>query len=335
MKILVTGAAGFIGFHLSHRLLADGHDVLGYDGMTKYYNVALKEARLAQLRGSRNFTFVQALLEDKATLDETTIQFAPEVIVHLAGQAGVRYSMEVPEAYISANVVGTFNILELAKTIKPKHLLIASTSSVYGGNEQMPFEESGRTDFPMSLYAATKKACEAMSHSYAHLYKVPTTCFRFFTVYGPWGRPDMALYKFVEAIDADQAIDVYGMGQMKRDSTYVGDLVEGIVRLMHAVPEESRPVGGAKDSISPVAPWRTVNIAGGRPAGLMDLVSAIERALGKQAKKNMLPMQKGDVVSTYADHELLRALTNFAPHTSIEDCVSEFVNWYRSYKSLL
>lgn len=334
MRILVTGAAGFIGFHLSERLLADGHEVLGYDGMTKYYDVKLKSARLERLQQSNGFSFVQAMLEDREALNQAAKSFAPEVIVHLAAQAGVRYSLEAPEAYVSANVLGTFNILELAKAIQPKHLLIASTSSVYGGNEKMPFIESDRTDFPVSLYAATKKAGEAMSHSYAHLFKIPTTCFRFFTVYGPWGRPDMALYKFVDAIDAGRPIDVYGMGQMRRDSTYVGDLVEGIVRLMDATPQEGLPVAGVIDSLSPVAPWRSVNIAGGQPTELMDFISAIERSLGKTAQKNMLPMQQGDVVATSADPSLLEALTGFVPATSVETCVASFVDWYRTWQSV-
>lgn len=330
MKVLVTGAAGFIGFHLSQRLLSGGHQVLGYDGMTKYYDVSLKEARLSILRQSNSFSFVEAMLEDKAALDGAALTFMPDVIIHLAAQAGVRYSLEAPEAYISANVVGTFNVLELAKTLKPQHLLIASTSSVYGGNEKMPFEETDRTDFPVSLYAATKKACEAMSHSYSHLFKIPTTCFRFFTVYGPWGRPDMALYKFVDAIEQGRPIDVYGMGEMQRDSTAVGDLVEGIARLMHSVPSISEPASGVRDSLSPVAPWRVVNIAGGNPTPLLDFITAIENALGKTAVKNMLPMQQGDVISTSADPSLLKALTGFVPSTSIDECVSEFVKWYRT-----
>lgn len=330
MKVLVTGAAGFIGFHLSQRLLSGGHQVMGYDGMTKYYDVSLKEARLATLRQSTAFSFVEAMLEDKAALEEAADSFAPDVIIHLAAQAGVRYSLEAPEAYISANVIGTFNVLELAKRLKPKHLLIASTSSVYGGNEKMPFEEADRTDFPVSLYAATKKACEAMSHSYAHLFKIPTTCFRFFTVYGPWGRPDMALYKFVDAIEKGKPIDVYGMGQMQRDSTAVSDLVEGISRLMDAIPVEGAPAT-VTDSISPVAPWRVVNIAGGKPTPLLDFITAVEDALGKKAVKNLLPMQPGDVVSTSADPTLLKALTGFSPNTPLASCIEDFTNWYRTY----
>lgn len=334
MKVLVTGAAGFIGFHLSQRLLGGGHQVLGYDGMTKYYDVSLKEARLAMLKRSDEFSFVEAMLEDKSALEEAAQKFTPEVIIHLAAQAGVRYSLEAPEAYISANVLGTFNVLELAKALKPQHLLIASTSSVYGGNEDMPFVEADRTDFPVSLYAATKKACEAMSHSYAHLFKIPTTCFRFFTVYGPWGRPDMALYKFVDAIEQGRPIDVYGMGQMQRDSTAVTDLVEGIARLMLRAPQEGKPAEGARDSLSPVAPWRVVNIAGGKPTPLLEFITAIEKCLGKSAEKNMLPMQMGDVISTSADPSLLRALTGFSPEVTVEDCVKEFVQWYREFKGI-
>lgn len=331
MKIFVTGAAGFVGFHLTLRLLADGHQVLGYDGMTQYYDVQLKNARLAQLRRHNGFSFVKAMLEDQAVLAEAVETFAPDIIIHLAAQAGVRYSLEAPEAYVSANVIGTFNVLELAKTLKPKHLLIASTSSVYGGNEHMPFEENQRTDFPVSLYAATKKATEAMSHSYAHLFQIPTTCFRFFTVYGPWGRPDMALYKFVDLIEDGKPIDVYGNGEMQRDATFVVDLVEGIARLMEAVPEAGKAVAN-NDSISPVAPWRTVNIAGGKPVRLMDFISAIEDAMGKKAVKNMKPMQPGDVVATSADPSLLKALTGYIPPSSIEVSVKAFVDWYRSYR---
>lgn len=331
MKVLVTGAAGFIGFHLTHRLLDDGHQVLGYDGMTKYYDVSLKEARLAILRRSNAFSFVEAMLEDKVALDEAADGFSPDVVIHLAAQAGVRYSLEAPEAYISANVVGTFNVLELAKRIKPKHLLIASTSSVYGGNEQMPFRETDRTDFPASLYAATKKACEAMSHSYAHLFKIPTTCFRFFTVYGPWGRPDMALYKFVDAIEQGKPIDVYGMGNMQRDATSVDDLVEGIVRLIDIIPASAQSFG-ATDSISPIAPWRVVNIAGGTPTTLLDFIESVEVATGKSAKKNLMPMQPGDVVATSSDPTLLKQLTEFTPSTDIKKIAAQFVQWFRARK---
>jgi UDP-glucuronate 4-epimerase len=331
MKVFVTGAAGFIGFHLCRRLIADGHQVVGYDGMTPYYDVALKHSRVALLKQSNAFSLINAMLEDKAALDGAIASLAPDVVVHLAAQAGVRYSIDHPETYISANLVGTFNVLEAARQHKPQHLLVASTSSVYGGNAEMPFREADRTDFPVSLYAATKKAGEAMSHSYAHLFKVPTTCFRFFTVYGPWGRPDMALFKFVSAIDKGEPIDVYGEGRMRRDFTYIDDLVEAIVRLADAVPVEGVPVtvDGGRDSLSPVAPWRVVNIAGGQPVGLMPFIETVERSTGLTATKRMLPMQQGDVTETYAAPGLLQALTGYVPETPLEIGVPAFVHWHR------
>ncbi|MBD8066803.1 NAD-dependent epimerase/dehydratase family protein [Devosia sp. PTR5] len=333
MRVFVTGTSGFIGFHLAQRLLADGHAVLGYDGMTAYYDVALKQARRELLMQSGAFSSAEAMLEDKAALDDALGTFGADVIVHLAAQAGVRYSLEAPEAYVSANLVGTFNLLEGARAYPPRHLLLASTSSVYGGNRRLPFSEADRTDFPVSLYAATKKATEEMSHAYAHLHDIPTTCFRFFTVYGPWGRPDMALFKFVDAIERGQPIDVYGHGQMRRDLTDVSDLVEAIVRLMDAVPRTGQPVEaeGVTDSLSPVAPWRSVNIAGGQPIGLLPFIEAVERATGKTAIRNMLPMQPADVVETTANPALLQALTGFVPNMDVDACVSNFVAWYRQW----
>lgn len=334
MRVFVTGTAGFIGFHLAKRLIADGHLVVGYDGMTPYYDVTLKERRHALLSRSDSFRAHIGMLEDVDALRRAVDDCAPEIIIHLAAQAGVRYSIEHPQTYISSNVVGTFNLLEIAREVAPRHFLMASTSSIYGGNAEMPFEEAHRTDFPVSLYAATKKSAEAMSHSYAHLWGIPTTCFRFFTVYGPWGRPDMALFKFVSAIEEDRPIDVYGEGRMARDFTYIDDMVEGICRLIDAVPVRGQPVGegSVTDSLSPVAPWRVVNIGGGRPVGLMDFIEAIEEALGKRAQKRMLPMQKGDVVSTLSDSGLLQALTGFRPETPLKMGVSAFVEWYRSYR---
>lgn len=332
MRVLVTGSAGFIGFHLAKRLIADGHMVVGFDGMTPYYDVRLKQKRHAILEQINGFRAHIAMLEDKDALARAVDDCQPDAIVHLAAQAGVRYSLENPEAYISANIVGTFNVLEIAREIEVKHLMLASTSSVYGGNEHMPFAETNLTDAPMTLYAATKKAGEAMSHSYAHLWKIPTTCFRFFTVYGPWGRPDMALFKFVKAIEEDQPIDVYGMGEMGRDFTYIDDLVEGITRLLMCVPEAGRPVEqeGVVDSLSPVAPWRVVNIAGGQPIGLLPFIETIEKCLGKSAQKNMLPKQLSDMRETYAEEKLLAALTGFTPNIDVEQGVSAFVDWYRS-----
>jgi UDP-glucuronate 4-epimerase len=333
MKVLITGTAGFIGFHLARRLLDDGHFVAGFDGMTPYYDVALKKARHALLKRSNGFSEHIGQLEDMAALQRAVDAAEPDVIVHLAAQAGVRYSIEHPRTYTDSNLVGSFNVLELARALKPNHLLLASTSSVYGANEKMPFAESDTAEHPLTFYAATKKATEAMSHSYAHLFSVPTTCFRFFTVYGPWGRPDMALFKFVEAILKDRPIDVYGEGKMKRDFTYVGDLVEGIVRLISAPPQIGDPVAGdgVIDTLSPVAPWRVVNIGGGEPVGLMEFIETIEKKLGKTAKKNMLPMQPGDVPATFADVRLMQALTDFCPRVRVEEGVGAFVDWYLDY----
>ncbi|MFB1295261.1 NAD-dependent epimerase/dehydratase family protein [Mycobacterium sp. pW049] len=336
MRIFVTGTAGFIGFHLAQRLLRDGHEVMGYDGMTPYYDINLKRARLKILH-NYNFTAVEAMLEDQEALESAVGDFTPSVIVHLAAQAGVRYSLENPGAYISANVVGTYNLLEVARALAPRHFLFASTSSVYGGNQRMPFSESDRTDFPVSLYAATKKSGEAMCHSYSHLFKIPTTCFRFFTVYGPWGRPDMALFKFVERILTDTPIEVYGEGKMRRDFTYIDDLVDGIVRLIDCPPEEGKSIGidgGVIDSVSPVAPWRAVNIAGGQPVGLLEFIETIEKELGRDAEKVLMPMQKGDVRATFADASLLTALTGAAPAGSIDDGVKAFVDWYRQWRDV-
>ena len=332
MRFLITGSAGFVGFHLARRLLSDGHVVVGFDGLTPYYDVALKKKRHSILEQFGNFSAFVAQLEDVNALQEATAGNPPDIIIHLGAQAGVRYSLENPESYVRSNVIGTFNILELSRQTNPKHLLLASTSSVYGGNRKMPFVETDRADSPASFYAATKKAMEEMSHAYAHLWHIPTTCFRFFTVYGPWGRPDMALFKFVSAIERDEVIDVYGEGRMRRDFTYIDDLVEAISRLIGVIPKIAAPVQfeGGEDSLSPIAPWRAVNIAGGQPVGLMHFIEAVEKSLGKLAKKRMLPMQQGDVVETFADAALLKALTNFTPNTGLRAGVDEFVKWYRS-----
>ncbi|MCJ8519322.1 UDP-glucuronate 4-epimerase [Pseudorhizobium tarimense] len=332
MRFLITGSSGFIGFHLAKRLIDDGHLVVGIDGMTDYYDVNLKRRRTAILKTSNGYRHHECMLEDKNGLAEAAQDCNPDVIVHLAGQAGVRYSLEHPETYISSNLVGTFNLLEVAREWKPKHLLIASSSSIYGANTEMPFSEAHKSDLPLTLYAATKKAMEEISHAYAHLWKLPTTCFRFFTVYGPWGRPDMALFKFVRAIERGEPIEVYGEGRMRRDFTYVDDLVESIVRLVDAVPGElPLEAEGVADSLSPVAPWRVVNIGGGQPVGLLPFIETIEGCLDKPALKQMLPMQKGDVESTFADPSLLKALTGYAPDTSIQVGVRNFVKWYRTY----
>lgn len=328
-RVLVTGDAGFIGFHTVRRFLDRGDEVVGFDGLTEYYDPQLKRDRLAQLNSDR-FTHVTGMLEDRDILERTIHEFEPEILVHLAAQAGVRYSIEHPETYISANIQGTFNLLETVRHHPPRHLLLASTSSVYGGNSKMPFAEVDRADSPVSLYAATKKATESLAHSTAHLWGVPITTFRFFTVYGPWGRPDMALYKFVRAIEHGDPIDVYGFGQMRRDFTYIDDLVDGIVALSEIVPVTGKPIS-EHDSLSDVAPYRTVNIAGGAPTGLIEFIEAIEAALGKKGVRRMLPMQAGDVVETYADSSLLRDLVGAVPKTRVPDGVEQFVRWYRSY----
>jgi UDP-glucuronate 4-epimerase len=333
MRVFVTGTAGFIGFHLARRLLADGHEVTGLDGMTAYYDVNLKRARRDILRAHEAYTDHEVMLEDAERLWAAAEAAAPEAIVHLAAQAGVRYSLENPGAYVQSNLVGTFNVMEAARRLKVGQLLLASTSSVYGADGPVPFVESAAADHPLTLYAASKKACEAMTHSYSHLWGIPTTVARFFTVYGPWGRPDMALGRFVEAILADRPIDLFNAGDMKRDFTYVDDLVEALVRLMAAAPERGRPVGPL-DSLSPVAPWRVVNIGRGQPVELMDFVAAIERALGRKARFNLLPMQAGDSPITFASADLLHALTGYRPATPVETGVAAYCDWYRSYHAL-
>lgn len=330
----VTGSAGFIGFHLSACLLEAGWRVTGYDGLTDYYDVSLKEARHRKLAQSDRFSAHVALLEDQSRLQDAVTAARPDVIIHLAAQAGVRHSIENPAAYLQANVVGTYHVLEAARDVGVAHLLMASTSSVYGANTHMPYAEGDRTDTQMSFYAATKKAGEAMSHAWAHIYGVPITQFRFFTVYGPWGRPDMALFRFTKAILEDRPIDVYNHGDMYRDFTYVDDLVRAIALLIDRVPQAVGAPGRdaiAGDSLSPVAPWRLVNIGNSQQVRLTDFIDAIEQSLGRTAQRRLLPMQAGDVPATWADAELLRRLTGYAPSCRIEDGVAAFVSWYKDY----
>ncbi|MCO6384085.1 MAG: GDP-mannose 4,6-dehydratase [Vannielia sp.] len=324
---LVTGSAGFIGSHVARRLLDDGFRVIGLDAMTDYYDVSLKQRRHQRLMQSEGFSAVEARLEEPGRLEALLEEHAPDVVIHLAAQAGVRYSIDAPESYVEANLIGTFRLLEAARAHPPAHMLMASTSSVYGANEKMPYAETDRVAHQMSFYAATKAANEAMAHSYAHLYDLPVTMFRFFTVYGPWGRPDMALFKFVKAIRAGEPIDVYNHGRMRRDFTYIDDLVEGIRRLVDVPPERGAPVGEA-DSLSPVAPWRVVNIGNAAPVELGTFIEAIEAALGARAEKNMMEMQPGDVPATWADTALLTALVGELPQTSLEEGVGAFVAWY-------
>lgn len=329
---LVTGAAGFIGFFAAQRLLKDGYRVVGLDCMSDYYDVSLKDARLALLEANHDFRHVFGKVEDPGLLMSLFEEEGPDVVIHLAAQAGVRYSIENPRAYMESNLIGTFELLEAARAFPPRHMLLASTSSAYGANTEMPYQETQKADHQVSFYAATKKSTENMAHSYAHLFDLPITMFRFFTVYGPWGRPDMAPYKFTKAILAGETIDVYNYGNMKRDFTYVEDLVEAIRLLIDAVPV--RPVDGVVpqgDSLSPVAPWRVVNIGNSDAVQLIDFVEAIEEATGLKATRNLMPMQAGDVPATWADASLLKSLTGYQPKTNVRDGMKAFVKWYREF----
>ncbi len=329
-KALVTGSAGFIGYHLCKHLLAEGFDVIGFDAMTDYYDVRLKERRQANLLQSGGFRAVNDRLEADGVLMDLVAAEKPDFIVHLAGQAGVRYSIDEPRSYVDANIIGTFNLLEAVRATPVKHLLLASTSSAYGANSKLPYAETDKADTQMSFYAATKKSNEVMAHSYAHLYDIPTTMFRFFTVYGPWGRPDMALFKFTKAILNGDPIDVYNHGDMSRDFTYVTDLVRGIHLFLDAIPVRLDEVPEG-DSLSPVAPHRIVNIGNGEPVQLMAFIDAIEDALGQPATKNFMDMQPGDVPATWADGALLQKLTGYTPKTDVTTGVKAFVDWYRDY----
>lgn len=330
--ILVTGAAGFIGFHLCKRLLERGDAVLGLDNLNPYYDVRLKEARLAQLRSHPQFQFAKLDLEDRAGLDALFAEQRFPRVVHLAAQAGVRYSLTNPHAYTGSNVEGFLNILEGCRQTKVEHLVYASTSSVYGGNTRMPFSVHDNVDHPVSLYAATKKANELMAHCYAHLYRIPCTGLRFFTVYGPWGRPDMALFLFTKAILEGRPIEVFNHGKMRRDFTYVDDIVEGVVRALDrpAVPDAAW-TGDQPDPSSSSAPYRLYNIGNHQPVELMRFIEVLEQALGKKAEKKLLPLQAGDVPATYADIADLTRDVGFKPATPIEVGIRRFVEWYRAY----
>ncbi len=332
-RVLITGTAGFIGFHLAELLLAEGFQVHGYDGMTDYYDVNLKRRRHQMLLQHPAFEATEGMLEDEATLWRVAESFQPDVIVHLAAQAGVRYSLENPRAYIDSNVIGTLNVMEAARKLGVEHLLMASTSSVYGANEEMPFIETEKADTQLTIYAATKKANESMGHSYAHLWNLPVTMFRFFTVYGPWGRPDLALFKFVDAILDGRPIDIYNHGEMYRDFTYVADLVRAIRLLIDKPParpgnEDAIEEG---DSLSAVAPFRVVNIGNSDKVPLLDFIDAIEDQLGIKAVRNHMPMQMGDVPATWADASLLQRLTGYRPQTDFKDGIGQFVAWFRYY----
>lgn len=332
MNFLVTGAAGFIGFHVSQRLLAAGHQVVGIDNLNDYYDVNLKHARLNLIKADPGFTFIEMDLADRDAMASLFDQQKFQRVIHLGAQAGVRYSIENPHAYADSNLTGHLNVLEGCRHHKIEHLLYASSSSVYGLNRKMPFSTEDSVDHPVSLYAATKKANELMSHTYSHLYQLPTTGLRFFTVYGPWGRPDMALFKFTRAMIAGEAIDVYNQGQMKRDFTYIDDIAEAIVRLQDVIPQQDD--NWTVETGSPAtssAPYRVYNIGNSQPVTLMNYIEAIEKALGITAKKNLMPMQPGDVLETSADTEALFKAIGFKPQTGVEEGVKNFVDWYRDF----
>ena len=331
-KILVTGAAGFIGFHLSRRLLKEGDTVVGLDNLNDYYDVSLKQARLKLLQENEGFRFIRANLADRNELDSLFAKNGFEIVVNLAAQAGVRYSLKNPYAYLDSNLTGFLNILEGCRHHPAKHLVFASSSSVYGGNTRMPFSTRDNVDHPLSLYAATKKSNELMAHAYASLHRIPCTGLRFFTVYGPWGRPDMALFLFTRAILENRPIDVFNHGKMKRDFTYIDDIVEGVIRVLDRIPEPDPAWrGDSPDPSSSFAPYRLYNIGNNRPVDLMEYITTLEDQLGRKAVRNLLPMQAGDVPATCADVDDLTADVGFRPATPITEGIRRFVAWYREY----
>ena len=332
-KLFITGSSGFIGFHVAKRYLDKGFKVYGFDSMNNYYDVKLKKSRLNILKKYKNFSFTKGNLENQKKLNSSINKFKPSVIIHLAAQAGVRYSIKNPKIYLNSNIIGTFNVIECAKKLKIRHLIIGSSSSVYGANKKFPFQEIDKTDRQISFYAATKKSTENIAHSYSSLWKIPITVLRFFTVYGPWGRPDMAYFKFTKNILRGKKIDVYNKGKMYRDYTYIDDIVDGIVKLTNKIPKLNSSKKYKNDSISHVAPIRTLNIGNTKKVLLSDFISAIEKNLNKKAVKRFLPMQKGDVYSTLSDSSLLRRITGYNPKTKYKDGIKKFLNWYLDYYS--
>jgi len=332
MKVLVTGAAGFIGMHVCQLLLARGDEVVGVDNLNDYYDVALKQARLARLAADPRFRLFRMDIADRAGIAALFAKECPQRVINLAAQAGVRYSLQNPHAYVDSNVVGFVNILEGCRHNGVEHFVYASSSSIYGGNERMPFSEHDNVDHPVSLYAATKKANELMAHTYSHLFNLPTTGLRFFTVYGPWGRPDMALFLFAKAILEDRPIDVFNHGRMQRDFTYIDDIAEGVIRVLDRPPQADPAFDKqVPDPAASWAPYRVFNIGNHQPVELMTYIEALEQALGKTAQKNFLPLQDGDVPATYADTSELKRITGFSPATPVREGVRRFVDWYRGY----
>ena len=331
MKIFVTGSSGFIGFHLSKKLLEKGHSVYGFDSMNNYYDIKIKKARYKILKEYKKFSFTKGKLENQKTLSKSILKFRPQVIIHLAAQAGVRYSIEKPRVYLDSNIIGTYNIIELAKKVNVKHLLIASSSSVYGANKKLPFKEIDKTETQLSIYAATKKSTESMAHSYSNIWKIPITMLRFFTVYGPWGRPDMALFKFTKGIIGNKKIDIYNRGKMYRDFTFVDDIVNGIIALIKKVPNVKQLGKIKNDSLSPVAPFRILNIGNTNKVYLLDFINTLEKELKTKSIRNYMPMQKGDVKTTLSDTTLLRKLTGYNPKTNYKIGIKKFTEWYLAH----
>tara|TARA_B100001094_G_scaffold265205_1_gene267583 strand:+ start:19 stop:1020 length:1002 start_codon:yes stop_codon:yes gene_type:complete len=331
MKILITGSSGFIGFHLSKKLLDKGHKVYGYDSMNNYYDVRLKKARYNILKKYKNFSFTKNKLENKNSLEKVFKKFKPSIVIHLAAQAGVRYSIEKPRVYLDSNITGSYNIIEVSKKFNVKHLIMASSSSVYGANKRIPFKETDKTETQLSIYAATKKSNESMAHSYSNIWKVPITMLRFFTVYGPWGRPDMALFKFTKGILANKKIDIYNNGKMYRDFTYIEDIVDGIRLLINKIPNHKNFGKYNNDSLSSVAPFRILNIGNTKKVFLLDFIKEIEKVLGKKAIRNYMPLQKGDVKQTLSNTNLLKKLTGYNPKTDYKSGIKKFLNWYLNY----
>ena len=330
-KILVTGSSGFIGFSISKKLLEEGKKVHGFDSINSYYDTKLKKARNNILKKYKNFTFTKGNIENKKILEKTFTKFKPNVVIHLAAQAGVRYSIDKPEIYLNSNIAGTFNVIKIASKIKVKHLIIGSSSSVYGSNKKIPFQEIDKTDHQISFYAATKKSTENIAHSYSSLWKLPITILRFFTVYGPYGRPDMAYFKFTKNILAGKKINIYNKGKMYRDYTYIDDIVIGILKILNKIPSTNSKKRFKNDSLSPVAPFRILNIGNTKKIYLLNFINSLGKQLGKKIKKRYMPMQKGDVVSTLSDSSLLKRITGYNPKTNYKEGIKKFVKWYLNY----
>jgi len=330
-KIYITGAAGFIGFHAAKKFLDKGIKVHGFDAMNNYYDVKLKKNRLNILNKYKNFSFTKGLLENQKLLNQSVMRFKPTIIIHLAAQAGVRYSINNPDIYLNSNIYGTFNVIKIANKIKVKHLIISSSSSVYGANKKIPFHELDKTDHQISFYAATKKSTESLAHSYSTLWKVPITVLRFFTVYGPYGRPDMAYFRFTKNILTGKKIDIYNKGKMYRDYTYIDDVVDGIYKLLNKIPSLKLKKKFKNDSLSPVAPFRILNIGNTKKVYLLNFINTLEKELNKKIKRNYLPMQKGDVHSTLSDSSLLKRITGYNPKTNYKIGIKKFLDWYLNY----